>query len=167
MALRGRKPTPAEIRELTGLKSSHPPANPKPQKIKRPLSGKPPPKWMNAMQKELWKEGLALAPRSILREIDFSVYQVWVMAQYSAIRAAQRHQDAGGEPVLVSPNGKLYQSPFLAIIRQENLVMLRAAAEMGFTPTARMRVKEDGDGDDDKPQNPFDQFGPQAPGKPN
>jgi len=166
MATRGRKAVPAEIREMTGLKSSHPPANPRPQKNKRPLAGKPPPKWMNKMQKEIWDDGLQLVPRGLLRELDFSVYQVWVMAQYSAIRAAQRHEEAGGAPVLVSPNGKLYQSPFLAIIRQENLVMLRAATEMGFTPTAKMRVKDDGD-DDDKPQNPFDQFSQQARGKPN
>lgn len=163
--MRGRKPVPAEIREMTGLKSSHPPANPKPQKNKRPLAGKPPLKWMNAMQKEIWKEGLALAPRSLLRELDYSVYMVWVMAQYSAIRASQRHEQAGGEPVLVSPNGKLYQSPFLSIIRQENLVMLRAADAMGFTPTAKMRIKDDGSDKDDEPQNPFDQFS--AQGKPN
>lgn len=116
--------------------------------------------------KEIWREGLKSAPRGILREIDASIYQVWVMAQHSAIRAARHFEESGSAPVLTGPNGKLYQNPYLSIIRQENLVMMRAAAEMGFTPTARMRVKDDGE-DNSEEANPFDQFSESPSTKPN
>lgn len=155
MAMTGRKPVPPEIRALTGLKSSHPPPNPSPQKIKRPLGG--PPSWMNALQKEIWKEGLVSAPRCILREIDSAIYQVFVFAAYSARRASEAYERSGASPVLVSPNGKLYQNPYLAIIRAEHQVMKGAATEMGFTPSSRMRVKDDGD-KEEKPDNPFNEF---------
>lgn len=155
MALRGRKPTPKEVRDLTGLKSSHPPANPKPQKNKRPLGG--PPSWMNKLQKEIWREGLAAAPAKLLREIDASIYQVWVFAAYSARRAQQQFEDEGARMVVMTANGNTKANPLLTIIRQENMVMMRAAAEMGFTPSAKMRVKDDGD-HDEEPANPFSQF---------
>lgn len=167
--MRGRKPVPAEVRDLTGLKSSHPPANPRPQKIKRPLANKQPPSRLNKRQKEIWREGLLTAPRGILREIDGSCYLVWVMAQYAAERAAAQWEEIGNVAVLTHPtSGKLYPAPFMAIIRQENAIMLRAAAEMGFTPTARMRVKDDGaDNQDEEPENPFDQFSGKPGKKPN
>jgi P27 family predicted phage terminase small subunit len=141
---------------MTGLKSSHPPANPKPQKNKRPLGAAP--SWMTALQKEIWREGLKSAPRGLLREIDASIYQAWVFAAYSARRAAQQFEQEGGQMIVWTANGNSKPNPLLTIIRQENIVMMRAAAEMGFTPAAKMRVKEDGN-TDDEPENPFSQFG--------
>lgn len=163
MAVGGRKPVPAEIRELTGLKSSHPPANPRPQKIKRPLGG--PPSWMNKLQQSIWREGRKSCPANILREIDASVFQVWVFAAYSAQRASQQFEATGGHMVIMTANGNTKPNPLLTIIRQENVLMMRAAAEMGFTPASRMRVKDDGDDNPKDPENPFNQFTGQ--GKPN
>jgi P27 family predicted phage terminase small subunit len=165
MAVGGRKPVPAEIREMTGLKSSHPPANPRPPKNKRPLGG--PPSWMTQLQKEIWREGIASAPASILREIDASVYQVWVFAAYSARRASEAFEAEGGQMVEFTATGTRKPNPYLAIIRQENIVMLRAAAELGFTPSAKMRVKPDGRDKDNEPQNPFNAFQQDKGKKPN
>jgi len=150
----GRKPVPKEVRDLTGNKASHPPANPKGLKIKRPIGG--PPSWMNKMQKEIWREGVASAPRNLLRKLDTSVYQAWVFACYSHRRAIERFEQEGGDPVVMTVNGGTKQNPLLSIIRSEAAAMQRLASEMGFTPTARMKVAADGD--DETPANPFDQF---------
>jgi P27 family predicted phage terminase small subunit len=58
--------------------------------------------------------------------------------------------------VVITANWNTKANPLLTIIRQESAVMIRCAAELGFTPVARMRVKGDGDGDKEK--NPFDEF---------
>jgi len=166
MAMRGRKPVPNEIRDLTGNKSSHPPANPKGHKIKRPLGG--PPSWMTKMQKEIWREGLANCPAGLLRALDSSIYQAWVFACYSQRRAAERFATEGEHMTIMTVNGGVRENPLLRIMRSEGSQMAKLASEMGFTPSARMRVKGDGD---DKPEdeNEFNEF-TQAPGsgtKPN
>ena len=150
----GRKPTPKEIRDLTGLKSSDPPANPQGLKIKRPIGG--PPSWMTKLQKDIWREGIDNCPRNLLRALDTSVYQSWVFACYSQQRAAEQFEREGAHMTITTLNGSVRENPLLRVIRSEGAQMLRLAAEMGFTPTARMRVKADDD--DPKKQNDFDQF---------
>jgi P27 family predicted phage terminase small subunit len=157
----GRKATPKEIRDLTGLKSSHPPANPKGLKVKRPIGG--PPNWMTDLQKEIWREGLENAPANLLKAIDASLYQTWVFACYSQRRASQQFENGGGQMVVYSVNGSARAHPLLAVIRAEGATMLKCASEMGFTPTSRMKVKADGPDSGEDPTNPFEQFNTNGP----
>jgi P27 family predicted phage terminase small subunit len=111
---------------------------------------------MAALQKEIWREGLASAPPGILREIDASAYQSWVFAAYSLRRASEQFEVEGGHMVVVTANGNTKANPLLTIIRQESAMMIRCAAELGFTPVARARVRPGNGGD--KAANPFAAF---------
>ena len=123
---------------------------------------------MTELQKEIWRESRALAPTSVLRELDASVFQTWVVAQANMRRASQQFEDEGSVMVVMSANGNTKANPLLGIIRSENMVILKCAAEMGFSPVSKMRVKDDGD-DDNEPANPFNEFaqGSKQTGKPN
>src|ERR1700743_3626605 len=138
----GRKAVPPEIRAMTGNKSSHPPPNPGGLKIKRPLGG--PPAGMNKRQKEIWKEALASAPINLLREVDKAIFKNWVYASWSQERAAEQFDAQGGHMIIYTANGTPRQNPLLSIMREEGRVIAKLASEMGFTPSARTKVKPDG-----------------------
>lgn len=157
----GRKPVPAEIRAMTGNASSHPPANAKPHKNRRPMGFAP--RWMTPLQKEIWEEGRKSAPIGVLRELDSSIFQAWVIAQSNLRRASEQFEEEGAQMVVFTVNGNSKPNPLLQIINRENQVIIRTAAEMGFTPSAKMRVP-DGGKETDEPENPFNQFTPPAKG---
>jgi phage terminase small subunit len=46
--------------------------------------------------------------------------------------------------VKIPENGGHARSPYVGILNQQAAVMLKCAAEMGFTPSSRSRVKVDG-----------------------
>jgi phage terminase small subunit len=75
----------------------------------------------------------------MLKLIDGSVLEVWVVAHVLYRKAVR--QQAKFNLVVPTPNTRLpIQSPWLPIINKQALIMLRAAAELGFSPTARPRV---------------------------
>jgi P27 family predicted phage terminase small subunit len=111
---------------------------------------------MNKLQKEIWRDGLENVPANLLRAMDTSVYQSWVFCAYAQRRAFEEFHRTGEQMLIVLGNGSVKANPLLTMIRNEGAQMLRLASEMGFTPTARMRVKPDDD--DQKEANPFDQF---------
>jgi hypothetical protein len=39
-----------------------------------------------------------------------------------------------------TPNGQLMPSPYIPIINRQATILMRAAAELGFSPTARPRI---------------------------
>lgn len=151
----GRRAVPAEARALSGRKrTGSPHANACSPAAASSLGA--PPSWMTALQKEIWREGLASAPTGILRKIDASAYQSWVFAAYSLRRAAVQFEAEGGHTVVTTATGNTKANPLLTIIRQESAMMIRCAAELGFTPVARARVRPGSDGD--KVENPFAAF---------
>jgi P27 family predicted phage terminase small subunit len=155
-----RKAVPPEIRAMTGNKSSHPPPNPKGLKIKRAIPAGAP-SWMTQRQKEIWREGVASAPRNLLREVDTAIFKNWVFALYSQERAAQLFESQGAQMIVYTANGSPRQNPLLGIIREEGRIIAKLASEMGFTPTARTKVKPDGiDSDSPEEENAFTQFSP-------
>jgi P27 family predicted phage terminase small subunit len=111
---------------------------------------------MTQLQKEIWREGLENVPMGLLRALDAGIYQSWVFASYSQRRAAERYISEGEHPTIMTVNGGVRENPLLRIIRSEGQTAARLATEMGFTPTSRQRVK--GDGDNEKPENEFNEF---------
>jgi hypothetical protein len=53
---------------------------------------------------------------------------------------------------ITSPNGHLIQSPYMAIINKQALLILKTAAVLGFTPASRARLDIEPELD---PDNPF------------
>jgi phage terminase small subunit len=135
--VRGRKRMPSQLTELHGNTG------------KRPLLKREPipqtgnldeaPAWMTDSQKDSWCYAIAHAPPGLLKRCDQSLLTAWVVAEdlHRAACAAQ-----AGQPLLVesSVKGVKIQSGYLAIINRQAVILMKAASELGFTPTARPRI---------------------------
>ena len=135
--MRGRKPKPTALREMEG--------NPG----KRPLNKREPqprgelyaaPEWMSATQREGWAYAVTHAPYGLLKQLDRSVLAIWVVAEDLHREAAEKITQYG--LLTKSPNAGLpLQSPYLAILNKQAQIMLKAGAELGFSPSSRTRVQ--------------------------
>ena len=135
--MRGRKPVPTHLKRLHG--------NPG----KRPLNDSEPvpdgelhaaPTWMSDTQREGWAYAITNAPHGLLKQLDRSVLAIWVVAEDIHRHAAEKVTEYG--LLTKSPNAGLpLQSPYLAILNKQAQIMLKAAAELGFSPSSRSRVQ--------------------------
>jgi P27 family predicted phage terminase small subunit len=135
--MRGRKPIPTATKELMG--------NPG----KRPLNMREPqpkgelyaaPEWMSDSQREGWAYAITNAPHGLLKLLDRSVLAIWVVAEDLHRAAAEKVAQYG--LLTKSPNAGLpLQSPYLAILNKQAQIMLKAGAELGFSPSSRSRVQ--------------------------
>src|SRR5690606_5556154 len=134
--MRGRKPTPTALKIIAG--------NPG----KRALNAHEPqpragltqaPDSLTERQAATWTNVVALAPPGLLKDIDASVFTVWDVAYDLYQEASDRLSQTG--MLIKAPNtGVPMQSPYLAIVNKQAQIMMKAAAEMGFTPASRSRV---------------------------
>ena len=134
--MRGRKPKPTHLKLLAG--------NPG----KRPLNMDEPrpegalfeaPEWMTENQKAGWAYAIAHAPRGLLKQLDRSVLAIWVVAEDLHRQASEQVEKYG--MLTKAPNtGVPMQSPYLPIVNKQAQIMLKAGAELGFTPTSRSRI---------------------------
>ncbi len=98
-----------------------------------------PPGWMDAKQKAAWADGLAAAPAGLLKRLDASIYTVWVTARVLHQEAVEKVGQYG--LLTKTPKtGDWMQNPYLPIVNKQAAIMMKAAAEMGFTPSSRSRV---------------------------
>lgn len=131
-----------------------------------------PPDWFTPEQAEVWAYGLKHAPRGMLKSLDASVYRVWCIAcathQQAASRLARLGTDGliirtsakpgppgpDGKPTLIG--GNVIQNPLVGVLNRQALLLLRAAEQLGFSPSARARVSmAEGGG---APHDPEDEF---------
>lgn len=136
--MRGRKPTPTYLRVLNGNPSERP-LNTLEPVPRGELQA--PPHWMNDRQKDLWRQIIQTAPPGLLKDLDGSIFTVWVVACDMHSEAVQKVNQYG--QMVKSPSGVPMQSPYVSIMNKQALIMKAAAAEMGFTPSSRSRVKVD------------------------
>lgn len=140
------------------------PDNPDEPVPKEPLKAEEPPPWMDGVQAKAWRYAMDNAPAGMLRSLDRSVLAAWVVAECLHADAATRVQklgtilkskeqrNAGGE---VIGGGVPYQNPWLAVLNKQALIMMKAAAELGFTPSSRSRVKVDKSKPGGRDSNPY------------
>jgi P27 family predicted phage terminase small subunit len=98
-----------------------------------------PPAWLTESQKEGWRYAIANAPPELLRLLDRGVLTVFVVAEDLHRQAAlevQRH----GMLVKTPRSGEPMQSPYLSIQNRQGLIMMKAIAEMGFSPSSRSGI---------------------------
>ena len=112
------------------------------------------PAHLTEAQKARWAQVLRDAPKNVLRRIDREALVAYIVAGDLVERAntAQQALDAGKPlPFLAkSDKGLPTLSPYVKLMLRAVPMMLRAAAECGFTPTARAGMKiYDGALDDD------------------
>ena len=106
-----------------------------------------PPDWFNDEQKEEWAYAIQHAPLGMLKKIERATLATFVLANDTLRKAviAQSKIDAGKElPFLTkTPNGMAIQSPYLGIISKQSAIIIKAASELGFTPSSRSRITLD------------------------
>jgi P27 family predicted phage terminase small subunit len=142
--MRGRKPVPARLRELHGS-PSHGGAKPKvsvridtSHQPAAEEAGLPAPDFFTPSQQEIWSYAVAHAPRGVLTKIDTGVLAVFVIAadlHRQAVMAQNRRQ-----LLIRAPSGMPMVSPYVHIANRQAILMLRAAEQLGFTPTSRARL---------------------------
>lgn len=144
VCMRGRKPKPTHLKIIEGNKGRRP-LNVKEPRVVRRLSEPRP--WFNESQRESWEYAIANAPYGMLTTLDRSALTAWVVAEDLHRQATIAVAESG--MVVLSPDkGVPMQSPHLAIINKQAMIMLKAASELGFTPSSRSRVKVEDSGEE-------------------
>lgn len=148
----GRKPKPTHLKLLQGNpgKRAIDASEPKP---KGDLAT--PPDWLSDAQKEFWRYAISNAPKGLLKKLDRAALTAFVVSE-SIYRQAAEMLAKEKLFVRVGPNKVLQQHPALSVVNKQMSIMLKAAAEMGFTPASRTRIQVRNDLDD---ENPFSEFG--------
>jgi P27 family predicted phage terminase small subunit len=133
----GPKPKPTLLHIVRGSKAAK--ARNRPEPIAPGRLAADAPDWLTESQKEGWRYAIENAPLSLLRRIDRSLLVAWVVAEDVHRHAAQKVAQFG--LLTKAPNtGMPIQSPYLPIVNRQALIMIRTAAELGFTPSARSRI---------------------------
>lgn len=138
--MKGRKPKPEPLAKLHG-RTTH--ARKKPAHAPDPVGNlDDPPDWLNEDQKQGWRYAMEHAPAGLLRHIDRGILVVWVVAEGYHRDAVMRQHKLG--LLVKTPNtAAAIQSPYLPIINRQGAMMMKAAAELGFSPAARPRISAD------------------------
>jgi len=137
--MRGRKPKPTHLKLVEGNAGKRPLNSAEPQPTGDLYAA---PEWMTASQREGWAYAIAHAPLGLLKQLDRSVLTIWVVAEDLHRESAEKIARFG--LLTKSPNAGLpLQSPYLAILNKQAQIMLKAAAELGFSPSSRTRVHLD------------------------
>ena len=96
------------------------------------------PEWFDELQRAQWDYALEHAPLGLLTGTDREVLVVWCVASVEHARAAQEVRRLG--QVVKTKEGNAIQNPFLPIVNRQALIMMRAGAEMGFSPASRVSL---------------------------
>ena len=148
--MRGRKPKPTHLRLLEGNAGKRP-INRKEPKPSGELVE--PPGDLPLAAVPFWTQAIADAPAGLLRRLDLRVLAIWSVAAWLHSEAAKSVSTSAA--VVLTREGNMIQHPSLAILNKQAAIMLKAASEMGFTPSSRSRISTGAGAEDD---NPFDQF---------
>jgi len=149
--MKGRKPKPTHLKLVAG--------NPGKRRLNEnephpegELSD--PPEWLTPEQKEGWRYAIEHAPPGLLKRLDRSALTVWVVAEDLHRQATQAVARFG--LITRSPKqGEPMQNPYLPIINKQAQIMMKAAAELGFTPSSRSRVSVEVHGEEKDPAEAF------------
>lgn len=146
----GRKPKPTALKILSGNPGKRP--LPKGEPVPAGLLGGPP-DWMSADQRESWDYAVSHAPRGLLRSLDRGVFATWVCAEAAHRKAAEALARHG--LVRKTKAGDTVPSLYEGIMNRQAQIMLRAASELGFSPTSRAKIAIKAD---QQSENPWAKF---------
>nr|WP_082049427.1 phage terminase small subunit P27 family [Sphingomonas melonis] len=106
-----------------------------------------PPSYFNERQSKIWAHALEHSPAGLLKSIDSAILASWCVAQALHEKAVEMINLTPA--VIKSPNGTPIQSPWLAILNKQTLIMRSLVSELGFSPAARARISIAEEEDDD------------------
>lgn len=130
---RKRKPTPLKVVQGTFRKDR---AN-----AREPLpSGDlvEAPDHFSEEQKAVWDYAISNAPAGLLKKLDLSVLEAWATACVFHREASKKVSSDG--QIVSTPSGYPVTNPYMSNMNKQAQIMLKAAAEMGFTPSSRSRI---------------------------
>ena len=141
--MKGRKPVRPALAALHGHPSKTPPKKGVPEPVgdlpTTAVEREPAPLELSDSQREIWDYALTHAPPGLLKKIDRMQLLVWVIAA-DLHASAYRAQSKLGLLVRSPKQDLPMQSPYLAIINRQAFILMKAAAELGFTPVSRPRI---------------------------
>lgn len=150
MGTRGPKPTPTNIKKLTG----NPGQRPLPTNEPKPKSRKPsPPAHLNEDAQQEWaRVERELDAIGILSGLDRAAlgaycqaYGRWAQAE----RALAKMSNQADGLIIKTVSGNMIQNPLVGVANKAMSDMVRYAAEFGMTPSARSRVSASEDDNED------------------
>jgi P27 family predicted phage terminase small subunit len=135
MGQRGPKAKPTHLALLHGNPSKLPQSNDEPEGVGILWA---PPAWFDEEQRAQWAYAIENSSPGLLTGTDREVLVVWTVASVEHARAAQEVRKLG--QVVKTKEGNAIQNPFLPIVNRQALIMMRAGAEMGFSPASRASI---------------------------
>lgn len=156
--MRGRKPKPTHLKLVTGNPGRRPlnKSEPKPT-LELPT---PPAELSEDAAAEWGRVSVALHKAGLLSGIDRAAlaaycqaYGRWVKAERAIAEMGKRDPLTGGL-MIKTTNGNAIQNPLVGTANKAMADMVRYAAEFGMTPSARSRIKAEGE----KPEDPAESF---------
>ena len=131
----GRKPKPTHLRLLHGNPRKEALPADEPEGVGILWA---PPAWFDEEQRAQWQYAIENSSPGLLTGTDREVLVVWTVASVEHARAAQEVRKLG--QVVKTKDGNAIQNPFLPIVNRQALIMMRAGAEMGFSPASRASI---------------------------
>ena len=136
--MRGRKPKPTQLRLIEG-NAGHRPLNLDEPEPAGALGETDAPEWLSPAQRLLWRQVILAAPPGLLRTLDAPLVTTYVIAMSMQQEAAEGLAKYG--VIVKSPDGGTpIKSPWSTILHQATQTLVRAGAELGFSPASRSRV---------------------------
>lgn len=155
MGMVGRKPKPAELKLVTSKHGKSKAVREVVEEFADMESLREPPDWLTQEQVDEWNFIIDNAAPGILRRVDRATLASYCVAYTTYKEAVLAVRDMG--MVTLSPvKNEPMQSPYLSIMNRQAQLMLKAASEMGLTPTARTRVAQLGGSGRGKAKDEFD-----------
>lgn len=149
---RGRKPKPSHLKLIDGNAGRRPMNTDEPEPT-APLADQAP-GHLTPRQQEIYLEARKSAPDGLLGNLDESIFIGWVVA----VDLYQQYNDDIGKygrwVKRKNVDGPVV-NPAIAQLNKQAKIMQSLAAELGFSPSARSRVKIDPHGKK-KGGNPFE-----------
>lgn len=100
-----------------------------------------PPEWFTDTMRAGWAYAIASAPAGLLKRLDRSALVAFVVAEDQHRRAAL--EAAHSALVQTNSQGRAFKSQAVVICNECARTMLKAAVELGFSPSARSKVTVD------------------------
>jgi len=129
---RGPKPVPATLRALHGNPGDHYEVIDEPSGVGALWAA---PDDFDELQRAEWNYAIEHAPPGVLTGTDRNVLAIWCVASVEHARARAEVRKLG--QVVKTKDGNAIQNPYLPIVNKQALLMLRVAAEIGFSPASR------------------------------
>jgi P27 family predicted phage terminase small subunit len=138
------KPTALKIVQGTLRKDRANPREPKPAGA---LGAAP--DWFSDLQRQYWDHALRSAPKGLLTQLDSTTLVSYCVAAAAFEETTQFIQKTGR--VVKGSTGTAVLNPGVRAQALANAAMMKAASEMGFTPSSRARVSVGEESAEDDP----------------